>query len=50
VGVVAITGSDCPETQTDKTLDVQFTGVVVIVDDEYQRSRRRLRGTAIHGS
>jgi hypothetical protein len=50
VGLVAITGSDCPETEQDKALDVQFTRVVVIVDHEYQRSGRRLPGTTIHGS
>jgi len=50
VGLIAITGSDCPETEKDKALDVQFTRVVVIVNHEYQRSGRRLPGTAIHGS
>jgi len=50
VSLVAITGSDCPETEKDKALDVQFTRVVVVVNHEYQRSGRRLPGTAIHGS
>jgi len=51
VGLVAISGSDCLETEKDKALDVQLTRIVVIVDHEDQRSGRRVPGTtAIHGS
>jgi hypothetical protein len=51
VGVLAISGPDCVETERDKAQDVKFTRVVVIVDDEYQRSGRGVPGTtAIHGS
>ena len=50
VCLLAISGLDCLETESDKALDVQFTRVDVIVDDEYQRSGRRGPGTtAIHG-
>jgi hypothetical protein len=49
VGLVAISGPDCFETEKDKALDVKFTRVVVIVDDKYQRSGRRVPGTtAVH--
>ena len=38
------------ETESDKANDVQFTGIVVIVDDEYQRPGRDVsRVTAVHG-
>jgi len=43
--------SDGIETEKEKALDVQLTRVVLIVDHEYERSPRRVRGTtAIHGS
>ncbi len=49
VGLLAISGPDCFETEKDKALDVKFTRVVVIVDDKYQRPGRRVPGTtAIH--
>ena len=35
VGLLAIGRLDCLETERDKALDVQFTCVVVIVDDEH---------------
>jgi hypothetical protein len=35
VALLAISGPDCLETESDKALDVQFTRVVVIVHDEY---------------
>jgi hypothetical protein len=35
VALLAISGPDCLETESNKALDVQFTRVVVIVDDEY---------------
>ena len=50
VGLFAIGGLDCLETERGKTMDVKFTRVVVIVDDEYQRLRRNVaRATAVHG-
>jgi hypothetical protein len=50
VGLVAISGPDDFETEKDKALDVKLTRVVVVVDDKYQRSGRRVPGTpAIHG-
>jgi hypothetical protein len=49
VSLLAISGPDCLETESDKALDVQLSRIVVIVDDEYQRSGRRVPGTtAIH--
>ena len=35
VSLLAISGFERLETESDKALDVQFTRVVVIVDDEY---------------
>jgi hypothetical protein len=36
--------------RSHNALDVQFTGVVVVVDDEYQRLRRNVsRATTVHG-
>jgi hypothetical protein len=50
VGLLAISRLDCLEAERGKALDVHFARVVVIVDDEYQRSGRRVPGTtAIHG-
>jgi hypothetical protein len=38
------------ETQSGKARNVQFTGVVVVVDDEYQGPRRNVaRATPVHG-
>jgi hypothetical protein len=49
VSLLAISGPECLETESGKTLNVQFARVVVIVDDEYQRPGRRVPGTtAIH--
>jgi hypothetical protein len=48
-GLLTIGGVDCFETERDKALNVKLTRVVVVVDDEYQRSGRRVpRATAVH--
>jgi hypothetical protein len=47
--LLTISSRDCLETKQGKTLDVQVTRVVVILDDEYQRSGRPVpRTAAIH--